>query len=57
MVGEDDGGEEENVIRYLPKFVTKPDNLMVNEGGTIRLDCMVNRLGKEKKILGGKNGT
>ena len=33
-------------IYKLPKFVTKPQNLMVNEGSTIRLPCVVDRLGK-----------
>jgi len=31
-------------IYKLPKFVTKPQNLMVNEGSTIRLPCVVDRL-------------
>ena len=34
-------------IYKLPKFVTKSQNLMVNEGSTIRLPCVVDRLGKK----------
>ena len=50
-IGEHGGQQDENrpdesVIYKLPKFVTKPQNLMVNEGSTIRLPCVVDRLGK-----------
>ena len=44
--GGEDVNEEENVIMVLPKFQTESQNLMVNEGGIIRLPCIVNRLGK-----------
>ena len=40
-----DDRPEENVIYKLPKFITKPQNLMINEGSTIRLPCVVDRLG------------
>jgi len=36
----------EHVIHVLPKFVTTPQNVMVNEGATIKLPCLVNRLGQ-----------
>ena len=39
----------EHVIHVLPKFVTTPQNIMVNEGATIKLPCLVNRLGKSMK--------
>ena len=38
------GGD--TVILTIPKFTSKPKNDLVNEGGTIRLPCMVDRLGK-----------
>lgn len=41
---QDDSRTDESVIYKLPKFVTKPQNLMVNEGSTIRLPCVVDRL-------------
>ena len=47
---QDDSRTDESVIYKLPKFVTKPQNLMVNEGSTIRLPCVVDRLGKWKNI-------
>lgn len=47
---QDDSRTDESVIYKLPKFVTKPQNLMVNEGSTIRLPCVVDRLGKWKTI-------
>jgi len=37
-------GDEEKVIVVLPKFKTKPQTLMVNEGAAIRLPCVVDRL-------------
>ena len=40
-------GEEEKVIVVLPKFKTKPQNMMVNEGGTIRLPCLVDNISKK----------
>ena len=43
---QDENRPDESVIYKLPKFVTKPQNLMVNEGSTIRLPCVVDRLGK-----------
>jgi len=42
--GGDGYGEEEKVIVVLPKFKTKPQNMMVNEGGTIRLPCLVDNI-------------
>ena len=39
-------GDEEKVIVVLPKFKTKPQTLMVNEGAAIRLPCVVDRLSK-----------
>ena len=36
----------ENVIYRIPKFTSEPVNEMVNEGGTIRLPCIVDKLGK-----------
>ena len=47
---QDDSRTDESVIYKLPKFVTKPQNLMVNEGSTIRLPCVVDRLGKWTKM-------
>ena len=48
--GHGNGGQHEEPVEgpiyKLPKFVTKPQNLMVNEGSTIRLPCVVDRLGK-----------
>jgi len=35
----------ERVIHVLPKFVSAEQNIMVNEGATIKLPCIVNRLG------------
>ena len=40
------GAAAEHVIHVLPKFVTTPQNVMVNEGATIKLPCVVNRLGE-----------
>lgn len=40
----DGTSDEENVIMVLPKFMTRQQNLMVNEGGTIRLPCIVDKL-------------
>lgn len=37
----------ERVIHALPKFVSAEQNVMVNEGATIKLPCIVNRLGKD----------
>eukprot|EP00095_Tigriopus_kingsejongensis_P003962 maker-scaffold79_size400133-snap-gene-3.19 protein:Tk03962 transcript:maker-scaffold79_size400133-snap-gene-3.19-mRNA-1 annotation:"conserved hypothetical protein" len=43
---EDDtaAGKEESQIYSVPKFVAEPVNELVNEGGTIRLPCIVDRL-------------
>ena len=38
------GGEQ--VIHTLPHFITTGQNMLVNEGSTIKLPCLVNRLGK-----------
>jgi hypothetical protein len=45
-------GGAEHVIHVLPKFVTTPQNVMVNEGATIKLPCLVNRLGKKNYPIG-----
>ena len=39
-----DHGEE--VIVKMPYFQTSGQNMLVNEGSTIKLPCIVNRLGK-----------
>ena len=39
-------GQDDQVIYTLPQFITKPQNFMVNEGATIRLPCVLDRLGK-----------
>ena len=40
----------EQVIHTLPKFVTTGQNMLVNEGSTIKLPCKVNRLGKKVNV-------
>lgn len=40
----DENGGEERVIHTLPKFQTTGQNMLVNEGATIKLPCLVNRL-------------
>ncbi len=42
------GYNAETVIHTIPKFVSEPRRDLVNEGGTIRLPCVVDRLGKNK---------
>ena len=39
----------EQVIHRLPTFTSVGETMLVNEGSTIRLPCIVNRLGKEFK--------
>ena len=38
----------ESVIHTLPHFVSTGQSMLVNEGSTIKLSCLVNRLGKKK---------
>lgn len=43
--GEEDGkAEEESAVLQTPKFVSPPESVLVNEGDTIRLPCLVDRL-------------
>ena len=47
MDGYDQNGNsdiEESVITRTPTFVSESKSALVNEGGTIRLPCIVNRL-------------
>ena len=37
-------GSEVEVIPTTPKFITEPLSVLVNEGETVRLPCMVDRL-------------
>ena len=39
----------EQVIHRLPTFTSVGETMLVNEGSTIRLPCIVNRLGKKYK--------
>ena len=39
----------EQVIHRLPTFTSVGETMLVNEGSTIRLPCIVNRLGKKLK--------
>ena len=39
--------EGEQVIHRLPTFTSVGETMLVNEGSTIRLPCIVNRLGKK----------
>ena len=43
--GRDNSAEKE--ISRIPTFTSEPLREMVNEGGTIRLPCFVDKLGKE----------
>lgn len=49
---EDDSNvnKEENQIYAVPKFESTSINELVNEGGTIRLPCIVDRLGKQEFV-------
>lgn len=38
--------ENEKVVHTIPQFVSKPIEQMVNEGETIKLPCIVDKLGK-----------
>ena len=40
------GADNEAVITKLPHFVTTGQNMLVNEKSTIKLPCIVDRLGK-----------
>lgn len=40
----------EAIIHTLPHFVTTGQNMLVNEGSTIKLPCNVNRLGKTPSL-------
>ena len=48
---EAEDGEE--VIHTLPHFETAGQSMLVNEGSTIKLPCIVNRLGKMVQVLFG----
>ena len=52
--GEMDRGEE--VIVKMPYFQTSGQNMLVNEGSTIKLPCIVNRLGKQDDMQTGFGG-
>ena len=49
-----DHGEE--VIVKMPYFQTSGQNMLVNEGSTIKLPCIVNRLGKQDDMQTGFGG-
>lgn len=60
-----DIGGHDSIISTIPKFVSAGKNDLVNEGGTISLPCLVDRLGKretdilllfEEKKLGNARG-
>ena len=38
--------ENERVVHTVPEFVSKPTDVWVNEGDTIKLPCMVDKLGE-----------
>ena len=39
---------EEATIGTIPTFVSEPQHILVNEGDTFNIDCMVERLGKKE---------
>ena len=45
---EPSGGQREKQIYSVPQFVSESQSDLVNEGSTIRLNCLVDRLGKNK---------
>ena len=44
-------GVEEKEMIQMPHFVTSGNNMLVNEGSTIKLPCQVNRLGKNYLVF------
>ena len=49
--GNDSGRSgSESVIHTIPQFVSESQSDLVNEGSTIRLPCLVDRLGKKRAI-------
>ena len=50
------GGQKESQIYSVPQFVSDPQSDLVNEGATIRLKCIVDRLGKSAVFCVRKSG-
>ncbi len=46
-----DDADRERVIHELPHFTTTGESMLVNEGSTIKLPCIVNRLGRSSFAL------
>ena len=40
--------ENERIVNTVPEFVSRQTDQLVNEGDTIKLPCLVDKLGKEK---------
>ena len=47
----DASGNRETVVKRNPKFITPQKNLMVNEGETIKLPCVVDQLDQNFAII------
>ena len=43
--------ENERVVHTVPEFVSKPTDVWVNEGDTIKLPCLVDKLGEYLGIV------
>lgn len=42
----DEADEQEKVVHRNPKFISQTTNQLVNEGETIKLPCLADKLGK-----------
>jgi len=42
----DEANEQEKVVHRNPKFISQTTNQLVNEGETIKLPCLADKLGK-----------
>ena len=43
---------EEAAVGIIPSFVSEPQHILVNEGDTFNIHCMVDQLGKKRQYLG-----
>jgi len=53
--GEEERGTEESAVLLAPKFITEAESVLVNQGDTIRLPCLVDRF-EGLVMLWKKNG-
>ena len=52
----DEADEQEKVVHRNPKFISQSTNQLVNEGETIKLPCLADKLGKcHKSVAEGIN--